>query len=121
MSERGRRIELCKEWADSKDGQDFDSWLMNKLVESESRLAALEGDRIGLQAKVGHLEQECSEYWAFISALAKYFGCAEGVDMRDFILAELDKLKASATRGEALARTVMADQISNDRAVPGDK
>ena len=62
------------------------------------------------------LEEECAEYWAFISAIAHYFGCQDGVDMRGFILEELDKLKASAMRGEALARTVMADQISNDRA-----
>ena len=62
-------------------------------------------------AVASEINDEANEYWAFISGIAHYFGCKDGVDMRDFILQELDKLKASAARGEALARVVMADQV----------
>ena len=62
-------------------------------------------------AVAADINDEANEYWAFIAGIASYFGCKDGVDMRDFIMQEFDKLKASAVRGEALARTVMADQV----------
>lgn len=62
-------------------------------------------------AVASDINDEANEYWAFISGIAHYFGCKDGVDMRDFILQELDKLKVSAARGDALAHAVMADQV----------
>lgn len=38
MSERGRRLELCKEWGEGTDGSDFDSWLMDKVIVLETEL-----------------------------------------------------------------------------------
>jgi hypothetical protein len=38
MSERGRRLELCKEWGDSTGGEYFDSWLMEKVIAIEAEL-----------------------------------------------------------------------------------
>ena len=57
------------------------------------------------------IDDECNEYWAFIAGIAHYFGCKDGVDMREFILKEFDNLKACAARGEALAHAVMTDQM----------
>jgi len=62
-------------------------------------------------AVASDINEEANEYWSFIAGIAHYFGCKDGVDMREFILQELDKLKDSAIRGEALARSVMADQV----------
>lgn len=39
MSERGRRLELSSEWAFSTSGDDFDSWLMDKVIAIEETLA----------------------------------------------------------------------------------
>jgi hypothetical protein len=68
-------------------------------------------------ARIAELDSEATEYWAFISAVAKYFDAKDGEDMRDIIVKGMDKLKAEAMRGEALARTVMADQASYDKAI----
>lgn len=96
---------------------DADDW--DKAKQAWNRRAAPAAPSVAeLQRRVAELEKalsktngEADEYWSFISALAKYFGCKEGVDMRDFIVKEMDKLKADAVRGQALARTVMADQV----------
>jgi hypothetical protein len=38
MSERGRRLELCREWGSAIDGQTFESWLAERVIALEVEL-----------------------------------------------------------------------------------